>query len=153
MSSRARSKREKLMPMQRLSLSELGLAYLVVLVAMVLLDGLWLGWIARDFYRREIGDLMAASVRIAPAALFYLLYPLGLVYLALQPPPAAAIDAVARCAVVGLVAYGAYDLTNLATLRGWSLRLCLADIVWGTFVSALAGGLGWWVAVPAAARG
>jgi uncharacterized membrane protein len=141
------------LPVPRLTLSQFGLAYAIALVAMAILDGFWLGWLARDFYKREMGDLMAESIRIGPAALFYLLYPLGLVYLALQPAPAAAAEAFLRCAVVGLVAYGAYDLTNLAIVRGWSLRLCLADMAWGTAASALAGGVASLLAVPAAARG
>ena len=139
------------MPLQRLTLAEFGLAYAVALVATALLDGLWLGWLARDLYRREIGDLMADPIRIGPAVLFYVLYPLGLVYLALQPPPPAVLDAALRAAVVGLVAYGAYDLTNLATLRGWSARLCLVDMAWGTVASALAGTLAHLVAVGSAA--
>jgi len=141
------------MPLQRLTLAEFGLAYGVALVAMAVLDGLWLGWLARDLYRREIGDLMAGAVRLGPAALFYGLYPLGLVYLALQPAPTAVLDAALRAAVVGLVAYGAYDLSNLATLRGWSVRLCLIDMAWGTGASALAGMLAHVVAVPSAAPG
>ena len=139
--------------MQRLTLTEFGLAYLATLVALAVLDGVWLGWLARDFYKREIGDLLAESVRLGPAALFYLLYPLGLTYLALQPPPPTAIEAALRCAVVGLVAYGTYDLTNLATLRGWSMRISFADMAWGTFASALAGTIAWVIAVPAAAKG
>ena len=141
------------MPLQRLSLTEFGLVYLAVFVALAVLDAVWLGWFARDFYKREIGDLMAESVRLGPASLFYLLYPLGLTYLALQPPPSTVLEAALRCAVVGLVAYGTYDLTNLATLRGWSTRLFLADVAWGTFASALAGTIAWVVAVPSAAKG
>ena len=134
------------MPAQRFSWGEFGLAYLVAFVALLLLDGAWLGWLARDFYKREFGDLMSESVRWVPAALFYLLLPLGLVVLALQPLPAGALEALGRCALVGLVAYGTYDLSNLATLRGWSVRLALVDLCWGTFASTVAGGLAWRVA-------
>lgn len=137
----------------RLTFSQFGLACGIALLAMALLDRLWLGWLARDFYKREMGDLMAESIRIAPAVLFYLLYPLGLVYLALQPPPVVASEAFLRCAAVGLVAYGAYDLTNLAIVRGWSLRLCLVDMAWGTAASALAGTVAWLLAMPASAPG
>lgn len=132
---------------------QLALAYGVALVAMAVLDGVWLGWLARDFYKAELGALMAETVRWGPAALFYLLYPLGLVFLALQPQPPSWFEAVLRCAVVGLVAYGTYDLSNLATLRGWSLRLCVVDIAWGTVASAVAGAVAYWVVVAAPARG
>ena len=132
---------------------QLALAYGVARVAMALLDGVGLGWLARDFYKGELGALMAETVRWGPAALFYLLYPLGLVFLALQPQPSSWFEAVLRCAVVGLVAYGTYDLSNLATLRGWSLRLCVVDIAWGTVASAVAGAVAYWVVVAAPARG
>jgi uncharacterized membrane protein len=128
--------------------AQFGWAYLIALVAMGVLDALWLGWLARDFYKAEIGTLMADSVRLVPAGLFYLLYPLGLVYLGLQTGPTSLLGAVARCAAVGLLAYGTYDLSNLATLRGWSLRLCLVDMAWGVVASAVAGGLAYWVAGP-----
>ena len=133
--------------MGRFSLSTVALAYGIALVAMLLLDGLWLGWLARDFYRRELGSLMTDSIRYGPAAAFYLLYPLGLVMLALQPTPASLGEALLRAAVVGLLAYGTYDLTNLATLRGWSLRLSLVDMAWGAFASVIAGGAAYLVAI------
>ena len=112
--------------------------YGAALLVMGVLDAVWLGFIARDFYRREIGDLMAAEVHKLPAALFYFGYPAGLVALALQPLPEGPFMAARRGALLGLVAYGTYDLTNMATLRQWSPTLALADIAWGTFASALA---------------
>ncbi len=113
--------------------------YGAALLVVGLLDGLWLGFIARDFYRRELGDLMADSVRIAPAAVFYFGFPAGLVALALTPAPTSLGMAVLRSAVLGLVAYGVYDMTNMATLRTWSLKLALVDMAWGTAVAASAG--------------
>jgi uncharacterized membrane protein len=113
--------------------------YGAALVVMGVLDALWLGVIARDLYRREIGELMAAQVRVVPAALFYFGYPAGLVALALQPMPDGIWMAAWRSALLGVVAYGTYDLTNMATLRQWSVTLTLADIAWGAFASALAG--------------
>jgi uncharacterized membrane protein len=68
----------------------------------------------------------------------------GLVTLALQPLPPSASTALWRAALFGLVAYGAYDLTNLATLRQWSVKLALVDMAWGTLASALAGVVAWY---------
>jgi uncharacterized membrane protein len=113
--------------------------YGAALVVMAVLDAVWLGFVARDFYRQEAGEMMAAEVRKLPAALFYLAYPAGLVALALQPQPEGASMAAWRSALVGLIAYGTYDLTNMATLRQWSYTLTLADVAWGAFASALAG--------------
>jgi uncharacterized membrane protein len=114
-------------------------AYTIALLALSLLDGLWLGWVARDFYRRELGALMTDSVRIVPAALYYLLYPAVVVYLALTPNPRSTAEAAVRSAVLGLAAFGVYDLTNLAILRGYSVTMTIVDMAWGGFATALAG--------------
>ena len=113
-----------------------GLAYVATLLVLGVLDGIWLGYVARDFYRQEIGAMMAEQVRKAPAVAFYLLYPVGLLALALNPMPADWKAAMMRGALVGLVAYATYDLTNLATLKQWSWRLAVTDVAWGTFISA-----------------
>lgn len=120
------------------------IAYFASLLAIGLLDALWLGWLARDFYQREIGALMRADILKLPALLFYLGYPAGLLLLALQPRPEHLGEALARCALMGLVAYGTYDLTNLATLKGWPLKLVLVDMAWGVTVSVAGGAAGWW---------
>jgi len=130
-----------------------GSTYLVAFLVLAILDAVWLGYVAREFYRRELGSLMADSIPIAPAAAFYVLYPLGLIVLALHPAPDTLVGAFVRSAVVGLVAYGTYDLTNLATLRGWSLRLSMIDIAWGTLVSGAAGLAAWWFVLRAHGAG
>ena len=114
-------------------------AYGVALVVLAVLDGAWLGWLAIDFYKRELGTLMTDSVRVVPAAIYYVAFPAAVVYLALTPPPTSMLDAVLRSAALGLAAFGVYDLTNLATLRGYSVRLALVDMAWGTFATAAAG--------------
>jgi uncharacterized membrane protein len=123
-----------------------GLAYAAVLLAVAVLDAIWLGMISKDLYRRDMGSLMADSFRVVPAALFYLLYPLALVYLVLWHAPSGVIEAMLRSAVLGLAAYGAYNLTNLAIIRGWPVQLSLIDWAWGGVVTALAGAAGWWAA-------
>lgn len=120
--------------------------YLAALLVVGLLDALWLGWLARDFYRDAIGAQMVEQVRWVPALLFYVGFPAALVALAVYPAGQPLAMQVARAALVGLVAYGVYDLTNLATLRHWPLRLALADTAWGTLVSTAAGAAAAWVA-------
>lgn len=121
------------------------IVYFTLLLVIGALDALWLGWLARDFYQRELGPLMAAQVRKLPALLFYLGYPLGLMLLALTPRPETMFGAAGRCALLGLLAYGTYDLTNLATLKGFSTRLALTDLAWGVVISTVAGTAAWWV--------
>lgn len=114
-------------------------AYGVALVVMAALDGIWLGWLMLDFYQRELGELMTASVRMVPAALYYLCYPAALVALALAPPAASWRTAAWRSALLGVTAFGVYDLTNLATLRGYSLTMTLVDMAWGAFATCIGG--------------
>lgn len=132
------------------SARQLAAAYAVALVVMGLLDALWLGAVARGFYAEQMGALMTDSIRTVPALLFYLLYPLAIVGLALTPVPATRHLAALRSAALGLTAYGVYDLSNLATLRGWSVPLTLVDMAWGTVATGVAGALAyrWALAKP-----
>lgn len=119
-------------------------AYAAALLVIGALDALWLGVLAKDFYRDEMAAVASGQIRVLPAALFYLAYPAGLMALALWPVPDSWPAAVLRAALVGLVAYATYDLTNMATLKSWSWGLALTDTAWGTFLSAAAGGAAYW---------
>ena len=126
------------MSTQRITPVQFFAAYAVALVVMSALDGLWLGWLATSFYQEQLGALMTDSVRIVPAAIYYVGFPLAIVYLALLPS-ATLGEAVLRSAALGLTAFGVYDLTNLATLRGYTVLMTVVDMAWGTFASALGG--------------
>ena len=139
------------MPATRLTLIRFLAAYGVALVVMSALDALWLGWLATSFYQEQLGALMTDSVRIVPAALYYLGFPLAIVYLALMPS-ASLGEAVLRSAVLGLAAFGVYDLTNLATLRGYTVLMTVVDMAWGTFATALGGAAAYHVVVARDAR-
>ncbi len=115
------------------------IAYIAVAVVFLVLDALWLGVFALGLYRRELGPLLLDKPNLAIAAVFYLLMVGGVVLLAVLP----ALDnggwtrALWMGAVLGLVAYATYDITNLSTLRNWSLTVTLADLAWGTIVTAV----------------
>ncbi len=128
-------------------------AYIGAAVAMLVLDGAWLSFAAKRLYRPLLGDLLADGFRIAPAALFYFLYVAGIVVLAVAPGLAAGKWTVAltRGLVLGLVAYGTYDLTNQATLRQWSSTVTFADMAWGTILTGAAATAGYYAARWAAA--
>jgi uncharacterized membrane protein len=113
------------------------LVYAATALVMVVIDIIWLGYVARPLYQRGIGHLMAEPFRLAPAAVFYALYPVGLVVFAVLPQKGLVHTAV-LAGLFGLLAYATYDLTNLATLRGWPLWLSLMDMAWGTGVSVVA---------------
>jgi len=115
------------------------IAYIVALVTMVVLDGVWLGLVATSLYRDALGPLMADPVNPWAAGAFYLIYPLGLVVFAVRPGDGAdAWTVVARGALFGLIAYATYDLTNLATLKGFPVSIALIDMLWGAVISAVA---------------
>jgi uncharacterized membrane protein len=116
------------------------LVYMTAAVAMGVLDALWLGVIAKPLYDRVLGPLLAHRVRFAAALLFYLFYAVGLMIFAIKPN----LDlgswkgAAAQGALLGAFAYMTYDLTNLATLRGYTTTLAVVDIAWGSAISAAA---------------
>ena len=122
----------------RLSFGQFGIGWAAALVVILVLDGLWLGLIAKDLYQREMGSLMAESVRVVPVIIFYALYPAALVYLTNWTPPSGWTEAALRGAVLGLAAYGAYDLTNLAIVKDWPLKISVIDLAWGTALGAAA---------------
>lgn len=108
------------------------------------LDFAWLSWATSRFYRPQLGDLLAERPRVAVAAAFYLMYVVGVVALAVVPAlrDGDVGGALWRGALFGLLAYATYDLTNLATLRGWPWQVSVVDMIWGTVLTsavALAG--------------
>ncbi|MDQ0321964.1 putative membrane protein [Pararhizobium capsulatum DSM 1112] len=119
-------------------------AYCTTLVVFVAIDFIWLSTMADLLYRPVMGDMLAPEFRLAPAVVFYLLYVAGLTFLAVRPGLASAsIAKAALCgAVLGFTAYATYDLTNQSTLTNWSMTLTIADMVWGTFLSAIASSAG-----------
>ena len=116
-------------------------AGLSAVVVMLLLDALWLGVVARPLYQQGLGPLMAETPVWWAAALFYAVYGLGLLRFAIAPSPGVRAAAWSGAAF-GLVAYATYDLSNLATLRGWPTSLAFIDIAWGSAISAAAAATG-----------
>jgi uncharacterized membrane protein len=121
------------------------IAYVSTAVVFFGLDYLWLSRIAIGFYRRHIGDLLLATPNFAAAGLFYLVYIAGIVYFAIMPAVAGGgwLAALAGGALLGLIAYGTYDMTNLATLKDWSVTVSVVDMAWGSFLTATAATAGY----------
>lgn len=116
-----------------------GLAYIVAALVFVAMDFCWLTLMGQRLYQEEIGQLLIKGVRWAPALAFYGIYLAGVVFFAVRPAVAAGrLDVAAlNGAVLGLVAYGTYDLTNQATMIVWATRVTLADMGWGMAVTAM----------------
>lgn len=115
-------------------------AYIVSLVVFLAVDFVWLSTMGAALYRATLGDLLAPNVRLPPAIVFYLAYPVGIVVFAVVPALAADswLRGAALGALFGALAYATYDLTNFATLRTWSLQITVLDIIYGTVATAAA---------------
>jgi uncharacterized membrane protein len=115
-------------------------AYLAAGLSFGLADAAWLSFMGPKLYRPALGPMMADKVSLAPAVAFYLLYVGGIVALAVAPAlkDGGWTRAASSGAILGLVAYGTYDLTNQATLKHWALRLSVLDMAWGMIATALA---------------
>ncbi|NDA47031.1 MAG: DUF2177 family protein [Alphaproteobacteria bacterium] len=112
-------------------------------------DLIWLGFVAIGYYREQLGDLLLEKPVISVAFLFYALYLVGLVVFAVTPGLREGSWKIALLmgGLFGLFAYGTYDLTNLATLRNWSVGVTLLDMAWGIVVSGLASTAGYVLSV------
>lgn len=128
------------------------IAYLATGLYMALVDSVWLTNMI-NVYRQNIGELLLPEgIRIAPAIAFYLLYIFGIVWFAVSPALASGGNlqtAALNGALLGLVCYGTYDLTNQATLKVWPTFITLMDMSWGAFLTATAAVAGtlaarWW---------
>ena len=119
------------------------LAYILAFVVFVVIDLIWLGVIAKDFYFSELRALIAPQISMVAAGVFYLLYPAGIVVFAIMPglDNQSVMRAVILGMLLGLMAYGTYDLTNLATVKGWPVRMAVVDMVWGSALTGMVAGI------------
>jgi uncharacterized membrane protein len=115
------------------------LLYLITLAVFFLIDMVWLGVVAKGFYRKHLGAMMGPKVVWPAAILFYLLFIVGLLVFVIRPTLLGGepLQALFFGALFGLISYATYDLTNLATLKDWPLVVTVVDLAWG----ALLGGL------------
>jgi uncharacterized membrane protein len=118
--------------------------YMVTAVSFIVIDLLWLGVVAKSFYRRELGSLMLEKINLPVALIFYLIFPMGLTIFAVAPAlgGGGVGYALQYGALFGFFAYATYDLTNLATLKNWSTKLSIIDIAWGTALASICAGIG-----------
>jgi uncharacterized membrane protein len=113
--------------------------YLLTLLVFLAVDFLWLGFIAKRFYQRYLGNFFSEEVNWAAAFLFYLLFIFGMMVFVIYPAINAntVMHALLLGMLYGLVTYATYDLTNLALLKGWPLKIVVVDILWGIVLSGI----------------
>lgn len=113
------------------------LIWAIAAVIMLAIDMVWLMGIGRGFYVQEIGDLLLEKPNLLPALAFYVLYSIGVTVIVIAPAIEAqsVVRALIYGLLFGLVAYGTYDLTNLAVMKGFTLKIALIDMVWGGLIT------------------
>jgi uncharacterized membrane protein len=133
-----------------MTFKQMVLLYLITLVVFFLIDTVWLGVVAKGFYRKHLGSLISPKVVWPAAILFYLLFIVGLLVFVVRPAlvQGGPLQALIFGALFGVISYATYDLTNLATLKDWPLAVTVVDLAWG----ACLGGLVSWLSVLAARR-
>ena len=113
--------------------------YLITFIVFLVIDFIWLGLVARNLYRNQIGFLMKDNFNMTAAFAFYLLFTAGIVFFVLNRALAVSSWQYALFAGMffGLITYSTYDLTNLATIKDWPLSITIIDLIWGTFLGGL----------------
>jgi len=120
------------------------IAYVASALVMAGLDFVWLSTLSGPLYRRALGPVMAENPNMAAAVAFYVIYVAGIVLIAVRPALTTGDwkSAAVTGALFGFFAYATYDLTNLATLKIWSLQVSLIDMAWGALLTAIAASAG-----------
>jgi len=113
------------------------IAYVTILIVFGLIDAVWLSVMASALYYPLLGDMMVDSIRLAPAVVFYLFYPVGIVVFAVRPAlrETSVMSAALLGGLYGALCYATYDLTNYATLKNWSLQVTVIDILYGALTA------------------
>ncbi len=113
-------------------------SYLLTSVVFFAIDMLWLGLLAKGLYKKYLGSFISTEVNWAAAIVFYLIFIVGIFIFAINP----AVEkdsikfAIVFGALFGFFTYATYDLTNLATMKGWPLNIVFIDMAWGTILTA-----------------
>jgi uncharacterized membrane protein len=117
--------------------------YALTLAIFFIIDMVWLGVVAKGFYRKHLGAMLSPKVNWAAAILFYLVFIVGLLVFVIGPALAAGAPLWAFLfgALFGLISYATYDLSNLATLKDWPMIVTVVDLVWGSVLGGAVSGL------------
>ncbi len=122
--------------------------YAIALPIFLAIDMVWLGLVAKNFYKSQVGFLMKADINWTAAILFYLLFIVGLVLFVILPSveKGSWMQALLLGAFFGFITYATYDLTNLATLKDWPLLVTIVDLAWGATLASLVSVLAYFLA-------
>ena len=128
-------------------ISKLIISYVLTFAVFFIIDMAWLGFVAKDIYKKYLGNLLSDNVNWAAAIIFYLLFVVGIFIFAIMP----SVDknslqsAIILGALFGFFTYATYDLTNLATLKDWSITIVFIDIAWGAVLTSIVSTAGFYI--------
>ncbi len=130
-----------------MSFSKIILSYFLTAIVFFAIDMAWLGFIAKNLYRKYLGALLSDTVNWYAAMIFYLIYIAGIFIFVINPAveKQSVSSALVMGALFGFIAYATYDLTNYATLKGFPLKIVIIDMIWGTVLTTLVSLSGYYI--------
>lgn len=130
---------------------QLAILYISTAAVFLILDAVMLSTVMKPLFERHIGGMLAQPIRYGPAAVFYLAYVAGLIYLVSWPALKTGSPILIPAAVIGAMAYGTYEFTSYAIMKGWHPSMVAVDLIWGTCLTAISAWAG--VAITRAVAG
>jgi uncharacterized membrane protein len=120
-------------------------SYIAAFVFFLSVDVVWIKSVARPLFERYVGDMLLETPRLGTAATFYALYVAGIIYFSVIPAVSGETWRIAALngAIIGFLAYGTYEATNLATLKGWTYEMAVIDLVWGLVLTSMTAVVGY----------
>jgi uncharacterized membrane protein len=130
-----------------MSITKLLISYALTFVVFFIVDMAWLGLIAKDLYKKYLGDFLSEQVNWTAAVVFYLLFIVGVFIFAIMPAVEknSLASAITLGALFGFFTYATYDLTNLATLKNWPITIVFIDIIWGSVLTGIVSTAGFYI--------
>jgi uncharacterized membrane protein len=127
--------------------TKLLISYALTFVVFFIVDMAWLGLIAKDLYKKYLGDFLSEQVNWTAAVIFYLLFIVGVFIFAIMPAVEknSVVSAITLGALFGFFTYATYDLTNLATLKNWPITIVFIDIIWGSVLTGIVSTAGFYI--------
>lgn len=123
------------------------ISYVLTSLVFFALDMLWLGFVAKDLYKKYLGGFLSDTVNWTAAIIFYLLFIIGIFIFVILP--ATEIHSVGKAilygALFGFFTYATYDLTNMATMKNWPINIVFIDIIWGMVLTGLVSTAGFYI--------
>lgn len=130
-----------------MSITKLLISYVLTFAVFLLIDLTWLGFIAKDLYKKYLGEFLSEQVNWTAAIVFYLLFVVGVFIFAIMPSveKGSVVSAIVLGALFGFFTYATYDLTNLATLKNWPLNIVFIDVLWGAVLTSSVSTAGFYI--------